>query len=63
MVVHCRGGIGRSSTIAAAILTQLGVAPEDAMSRITAARGITVPETSAQRMWVAAYAKWVNGNE
>lgn len=63
VVVHCRGGIGRSSTIAAAILTQLGVAPEDAMSRITAARGITVPETSAQRMWVAAYAKWVNGNE
>jgi len=33
------------------------------MSRITDARGITVPETSAQRMWVAAYAKWVNGNE
>ena len=26
-VIHCRGGIGRSSTVAAAVLTQLGINP------------------------------------
>ena len=58
VVVHCRGGIGRSSTIAAAILTQLGVSPEEAMDQIAEARGLKVPETPAQRLWVHGYAEW-----
>lgn len=58
VVVHCRGGIGRSSTIAAAVLTQMDVDPEDAMDRIATARGMKVPETPAQRMWVHGYAEW-----
>ena len=57
-VVHCRGGIGRSSTIAAVALTQLGLEPNEAMDRITEARGLRVPETQAQRLWVHGYAEW-----
>ena len=57
-VVHCRGGIGRSSTIAAVALTQLGLEPNEAMERITKARGLRVPETQAQRLWVHGYAEW-----
>jgi protein-tyrosine phosphatase len=57
-VVHCRGGIGRSSTIAAVALTQLGLEPNEAMDRIATARGLRVPETQAQRLWVHGYAKW-----
>ena len=57
-VVHCRGGIGRSSTIAAVALTQLGLEPNEAMARITKARGLRVPEPRAQRLWVHGYAEW-----
>jgi predicted protein tyrosine phosphatase len=57
-VVHCRGGIGRSSTIAAVALTQLGLEPNEAMDRIAKARGLRVPETQAQRLWVHGYAAW-----
>ena len=57
-VVHCRGGIGRSSTIAAVALTQLGLEPNEAMDRIAKARGLRVPETQAQRLWVHGYAEW-----
>ena len=63
VVIHCRGGIGRSSTIAAAVLTQLGINPEDAMDRIAEARGLKVPETPAQRMWVHGYAEWAAKQE
>lgn len=63
MIVHCRGGIGRSSTIAAAILTQMGVSPEEAMDRIAIARGLKVPETMAQRLWVHGYADWAGQNQ
>ncbi|MFT5530001.1 MAG: protein-tyrosine phosphatase [Candidatus Poriferisodalaceae bacterium] len=55
VVVHCRGGIGRASTIAACVLVELGVDPEVAMDRISAARGMRVPETQGQRMWVLGY--------
>ena len=63
VVVHCRGGIGRSSTIAAASLTQINVNPDDAMDRIADARGMKVPETPAQRMWVHGYAEWAAKQE
>jgi protein-tyrosine phosphatase len=56
VVVHCRGGIGRCSTLAASLLTRLGAEPEEAMDTISEARGVRVPETSAQRMWVHSQA-------
>ena len=63
VVVHCRGGIGRSSTIAATALTQINVNADDAMDRIADARGMKVPETPAQRMWVHGYAEWAAKQE
>jgi protein-tyrosine phosphatase len=56
IVVHCRAGIGRSSLIAAAVLVREGLSPEEAWERISAARGLSVPDTEAQRAWLAAFA-------
>ena len=63
VVVHCRGGIGRSSTIAATALTQINVNPDEAMDLIADARRMKVPETPAQRMWVHGYAQWAAKQE
>jgi protein-tyrosine phosphatase len=48
IVVHCRVGIGRSSTLAAAVLILDGLEPSEARDRISAARGFPVPDTPAQ---------------
>jgi protein-tyrosine phosphatase len=56
LVIHCRMGIGRSSLIAASVLTVLGVSPSDAFARITVARGRPVPDTDQQRRWVERFA-------
>jgi protein-tyrosine phosphatase len=53
--IHCRQGIGRSSLIAASVLTQLGVEPPAAWAAITAARGRPVPDTEEQRQWVVSF--------
>lgn len=53
VVVHCRGGVGRSSTVAALVLVREGLAPDDAWRVLAAARGRRVPETAAQERFVA----------
>jgi protein-tyrosine phosphatase len=57
IVVHCRAGIGRSSLIAAAVLVREGLSPGEAWERISAARGLSVPDTEVQRAWLAAFAR------
>jgi predicted protein tyrosine phosphatase len=52
VAVHCRQGIGRSSTLAAAVLVLEGIEPADAWDRIAAARGLPVPDTDAQRDFI-----------
>jgi len=52
VAIHCRAGIGRSTTLAACILIWLGVNPEVALDMISEARGVEVPETEAQRQWI-----------
>jgi len=56
VVVHCRMGIGRSSVMAACVMTLQGIDPTEAFDRISAARGIDVPDTLAQKLWVDAFA-------
>ena len=56
VVIHCRMGIGRSSLIAASALVLLGVHPDEAFVRLSAARGLAVPDTEEQRRWVTAFA-------
>ena len=57
VVIHCWAGIGRSSTIAAAVLIELGSTPTDACATVSAARGMRVPETRAQREWLDEWAR------
>lgn len=57
VVIHCRMGIGRSSLIAASTLVLLGVHPDEAFARLSAARGLAVPDTEEQRRWVTAFAR------
>ena len=51
IVLHCRGGWGRTGTIGARLLIECGVAPEEAMRRVRAARAGTV-ETPNQEAYV-----------
>lgn len=60
IAVHCRHGIGRASTLAAAILVQEGLSAENAWARITAARRLPVPDTQAQRDLITTLAAHKN---
>ena len=57
IAIHCRQGIGRSGLIAAAVLVLSGVEPEFAIRQVSAARGLSVPETAEQREWVLEVAR------
>jgi protein-tyrosine phosphatase len=56
VVVHCRQGVGRAGLVAACLLVAKGLSPEDAVERLSAARGEAVPETAEQRSWIDRYA-------
>jgi protein-tyrosine phosphatase len=57
VAIHCRAGIGRSTTLAACVLVLLGIDGAVALDMIAAARGLEVPETEAQRQWVLSFAQ------
>lgn len=48
VLVHCRGGIGRTGTVAARLLVELGEMPEAAIDQVRAARDPRCVETSGQ---------------
>lgn len=56
VVLHCRQGIGRTGLVAACLLIAKGMDPETAVARLSAARGLEVPETPEQRLWIDRYA-------
>ena len=56
VAVHCWGGVGRSSLVAAALLVLRGSTAEAAWHRVAYARGVPVPETDEQRDWIDALA-------
>ncbi len=53
VLIHCRGGIGRSGMLAARLLVESGVPAADAMAEVRAVRRGAV-ETRAQERWVEA---------
>jgi protein-tyrosine phosphatase len=57
LVLHCRQGIGRTGLVAAGLFIAQGLDPLETLERLSAARGIPVPETSAQRRWIAHFAE------
>ena len=56
VLIHCRQGIGRTGMIAACLLIQSGMSPGAAVELVSAARGMSVPETPEQREWIERYA-------
>jgi Cyclin-dependent kinase inhibitor 3 (CDKN3) len=52
VAVHCRQGIGRSGLIAAGVLATSGASLEDAIKAVSSSRGLDVPETADQRLWL-----------
>jgi protein-tyrosine phosphatase len=52
IVVHCFAGIGRSTLVAAALLIRSGLTLAEALALISEARGVRVPDTSAQHRWL-----------
>jgi ADP-ribosyl-[dinitrogen reductase] hydrolase len=51
IVVHCLGGLGRSGTIAARLLVELGIEPDEAIDRVRQSRPGAI-ETKAQEKYV-----------
>ena len=52
LVFHCRAAIGRSGMMAASVLLHDGRTVREAFAQISAARGLTVPDTPGQLEWV-----------
>jgi protein-tyrosine phosphatase len=57
VAIHCRQGVGRSSLILAAVLVASGEDLQQALSQISQARGVEVPETVEQRNWLSQFSK------
>ena len=55
VVIHCRAGIGRSSLIAACLLIRRGLSADSALQAIEEARGLSVPDTPEQRLWIKQF--------
>ena len=53
VLVHCRGGIGRSGLLVCCLVADKGASTEEVMAQVSAVRGEEVPETDAQRAMIA----------
>lgn len=53
VLVHCRGGCGRSGMVALRLMIEAGEAPEEALSRLRHVRPCAI-ETKAQMRWAMA---------
>lgn len=54
VVIHCRMGIGRSSIIAASVLLKYKLKAQDIIETICSIRGLKVPDTDEQLLWLKA---------
>lgn len=53
VLVHCRGGCGRSGMVALRLMIEAGEAPDEALPRLRAVRGCAI-ETEGQMAWALA---------
>lgn len=56
LIVHCRGGIGRTGLICCCLMLSTGISVPDAISVVTKQRGEQVPETPEQIDMLIRYA-------
>ncbi len=54
--VCCRGGVGRTGTVLAALVTRTGMSADDAIAWVRSRYHPHAVETAAQRRWVAWFA-------
>jgi len=54
IAIHCRAGIGRTGIIAGGVLVKSGITAKEALSLISSARGVQVPDTEEQEAWLCA---------
>lgn len=59
VLLHCRGGIGRTGTIAARLLVEFGFEPTDAIALVRKTRPGAI-ETAAQEEYVRKLRRWPN---
>lgn len=57
VAAHCFAGIGRSPLFVACVLVRHGVPADVAWTRLNAARGLRLPDTTAQQQWVSSFAR------
>lgn len=62
LVFHCRAGIGRSGMMAASVLLHAGFTVREAFARISAARGMIVPDAPGQLEWVESHCETIMGS-
>lgn len=60
--IPCRQGIGRSSPLAASLLSYFNVSVDEAFRRIRSARRTLVPDTAGQREWVTNFSDHLKDN-
>lgn len=54
---HCFAGIGRSCMLMAGLLCAEGLSADEAFERLSAARGMPVPDTWLQAQWVGHFSE------
>lgn len=59
--LHCKGGLGRTGTIAACLLREAGIGAAEAITQVRLARPKTI-ETAQQARYVHAYTRRFGGN-
>lgn len=55
LAIHCRMAYGRAPMIAICILVSQAECAENAIATVSAARGVSVPETPEQLAWIHGY--------
>mgnify|MGYP003650437215 CR=1 len=57
VAIHCRAGIGRSGLLACCILKFIGLDSEKAISLVSEARGLVIPDTRVQVDFIHSFAR------